>query len=190
MGKYRVLPQNEYARDEYALVPMREVDIFDIQQWRNDQVEVLRQMVLLTDRDQQEYYQQYVVPSFSEARPGIILFSYLNNGGCIGYGGLTNIDWVNRHAEVSFLLQTERAGDVLQYRRDFTNFLHLMKHVAFTELQLNRIFTETFDIRPDHCSILEENGFVPEGRLKQHVIRRGEFVDSLIHGFVREQYHG
>jgi RimJ/RimL family protein N-acetyltransferase len=186
MGMYRVLSSNEFVSNEYAIVPMRECDIFDIQQWRNDQIDILRQKRVLTNQDQREYYDSQVIPSFLQLQPTIMLFSYLEHESCIGYGGLTNIDWENRRTELSFLLQTGRAGNVAQYKRDFTHFLQLMKRVAFDELRFNRMFTETYDVRPDHVKVLEANGFALEGRLKQHVVIGGRFVDSLIHGCLRE----
>jgi len=36
-----------------------------------------------------------------------------------------------------------------------------------------------------HVSILEKNGFVQEGRMRQHVIIKGTFHDALIHGIIK-----
>ena len=154
--------------------------------WRNEQIDVLRQNRLLTEADQDRYYREVVEPSFSEDRPRIILFSYLRDEDCIGYGGLTNIDWDSRRAEISFLVDTDRTRDLKVYREDFSVFLRLMKRIAFGALQFNRLFAETFDIRPHHIRILEDNGFRLEGRMRQHVIIRGRPVDSLIHGCLKE----
>ena len=189
MGIYTALATDEFANNEYTIVPLRTCDIYEIGKWRNEQIDFLRQKTILTDQDQKDYYERWVVPSFSETQPRIILFSYLEYNICIGYGGLTNIDWDNKRAELSFLLQTERTKTSQQYHRDLSHFLRLLKGVAFNELHFNRIFTETYDIRADHVLVLEENGFVLEGRLKQHVIIRGRLVDSLIHGCLREYRH-
>lgn len=189
MSIYKVLKTTEFRKGGYVLSPLREMDIYDIKTWRNEQIDLLRQKVVLTDQDQAEYYRSRVVPGFTELKPEMVLFSFLEHDRCIGYGGLVHIDWENKRAEVSFLLQTQRVRDSEQYRTEFSTFLHLMKEVAFTELPLNRIFTETYDIRPGHVSVLEQNGFVLEGRLRQHVFIRGRFVDSLIHGCVKEPDH-
>jgi RimJ/RimL family protein N-acetyltransferase len=189
MGIYTALATDEFANKEYRIVPIRKLDIYEIKKWRNEQIDFLRQNTLLTDQDQSNYFERWIVPSFSETQPKMILFSYLEYNTCIGYGGLTNIDWENRRGELSFLVQTERTLDVQQYRRDFSCFLHMMKSVAFNELQFDRIVTETYDIRPEHVRILEENGFVLEGRLKEHVVIRGQRVDSLLHGCLRETHH-
>jgi len=184
--KYSVLINNIYQLENYSVVPMRKEDIFLIKQWRNEQMEVLRQNELLTDEKQLNYYKQVVTPSFSQSQPKIILFSYLHNNRCIGYGGLTNIDWLSKRVELSFLLETKRVTDPAQYELDFTHFITLMKKVVFDDLDFNRIFTETFAFRQAHISILEKNGFHFEGKMKQHVMINGQFVDSLLHGFLKE----
>jgi RimJ/RimL family protein N-acetyltransferase len=189
MGNYAALAKREYTNGEYAIQALREIDILDVMRWRNDQIDVLRQSAPLTKSVQEAYYRDVVVPGFPEPRPSQILFSYLDRGHCIGYGGLTNIDWVNGRAELSFLIETGRRGNAQQYRQDFSSFLHLMRDVAFGELGLHRIFTETFDIRPEHVLVLEENGFRLEGRLREHAIVRGQRVDSLIHGCVKGDRH-
>ena len=183
---YKCLPVNRFEEGSYAIVPYREEDRFLIMKWRNEQIDVLRQNRLLTEADQDRYYREVVEPSFSEDRPRIILFSYLRDEDCIGYGGLTNIDWDSRRAEISFLVDTDRTRDLKVYREDFSVFLRLMKRIAFGALQFNRLFAETFDIRPHHIRILEDNGFRLEGRMRQHVIIRGRPGDSLIHGCLKE----
>ncbi|UJF33199.1 GNAT family N-acetyltransferase [Paenibacillus hexagrammi] len=187
--KYRCLTNQEFIYGDYQIVPLREQDIFHIKQWRNEQITVLRQKRLLTNEDQLRYYRNAVSPTFEVEQPSIVLFSYLLQNDCIGYGGLTNIDWESKRAEISFLLNTKRISDPDIYKKDFQSFLTLMKKVAFDELRWNRLFTETYDIRPHHIRILEESGFQFEGRMRQHVLIDGDWVDSLLHGCLKESWH-
>lgn len=173
----------------YCITSLRECDILLIKNWRNEQIKILRQNKLLSDLEQLAYYHQTVIPSMNEDKPKMILVSYLLGGDCIGYGGLTNIDWVSHRAEISFLLNTERISNPSVYQQDFTVFLSLVKKLAFEVLGFNRLFTETYDIRPLHIETLISNGFQLEGRMKQHVFIDGKFYDSLIHGYIREYYH-
>lgn len=186
---YKVLKNNRFEYSEYAVVPYRKDDRLKIMKWRNQQMDVLRQKSTLTEKDQDNYYQNHVEPSFLQDQPKIILFSFLQNDECIGYGGLTNIDWESKRIELSFLVATDRAKDEEIYRNDFSAFITLMKKVVFEDLEFNRIFTETFDIRPLHINILETNGFQLEGRMKQHVFISGAYTDSLIHGFLKRDYY-
>ncbi|MNW45221.1 carbamoyl phosphate synthase-like protein [compost metagenome] len=187
---YIHLNQRSYAVGPYKITTIRREDMLAIKQWRNEQIDVLRQSKPLTDEEQLRYYTEVVEPSFTDEKTRIMLFSYFWNDEFIGYGGLTNLDWVNKRAEISYLVQTERSNpsNVEQYTEDFSSFLTLMKRIAFTEIGLNRLFTEAYDIRPLLIQILEDNGFVPEGRMKEHVLIRGKYVDSLLHGYLREYY--
>jgi RimJ/RimL family protein N-acetyltransferase len=171
-----------------ALVSLREADMLDIGRWRNDQMDVLRQNKLLTDDGQRAYFRDVVLPTMQEARPKMILASYLLRGTCIGYGGLTNIDWEARRAELSFLVATARTRDVQAYRADFEAFLALVQELAFVRLGLMRLFTETYDIRPHHVAALEASGMRLEGRLRRHQFIAGAFVDTLFHGMLSEEY--
>lgn len=187
--KYSCLTVNTYQEDKYKIVSLRFQDIMLIKKWRNDQIKVLRQNKILTDEDQINYYHNVIMPSFNANKPNIVLVSFLLKESCIGYGGLTNINWESYRAEISFLLDTQRVINPELYQKDFGIFLTLIKKLAFNNQSFNRLFTETFDIRPLHIDVLEKNGFHLEGRLKQHVFIEGRFVDSLIHGFLKENYH-
>lgn len=181
---YLCLKGKIYKDGEYVLVTIRQEDMLLIKKWRNEQIEVLRQKSLLTDEDQISYYDKVILPSIISATPDIVLFSYLFMDHCIGYGGLTNIDWTAKRAEVSFLLQTEITKDHRQHQKYFDRFLKILLKVAFNDLKLHRLFTETYDIRPYHISVLENNGFKFEGRMKEHIYleKAGRYIDSLIHG--------
>jgi RimJ/RimL family protein N-acetyltransferase len=186
---YKVLNKNIFHHSGYSVVPYRDEDKFKVKEWRNNQMDVLRQKHLLTDSDQVNYYSNYVTASFSQEQPRIILFSFLENDNCIGYGGLTNIDWESKRVELSFLIDHNRASQKELYEKDFSAFITLMKMVVFDELKFNRIFTETYDIRPLHIRILEQNRFVPEGRMREHILINGNYTDSLIHGFIKKDYY-
>ncbi len=183
---YKCLVEDNYCYKAYSLVPLRKEDLSLIKEWRNAQMDYLRQKALLSDEDQNRYFRDVISPSFYADRPSLILFSFLYNDHCIGYGGLTNLNWEDARAEVSFLVNPERAANHDQYYRDFHAFLCLLKTIAFGELPLNRLFTETFDLRPRHVAILEENGFRLEGCLKKHVFINNRYVDALLHGLLRE----
>jgi RimJ/RimL family protein N-acetyltransferase len=189
MKTYRHLPQAEYRWQNYQLVPIRYEDREPIRAWRNAQLEVLRQAEPLTTEQQEAYFQRVVLPLFEQEQPGQLLFSLLHNNELIAYGGLVHLSWPDGRAEVSFLVDPARAAEPATYRQDFRAHLRLLGQVAFDGLKLNRLFTETYDIRPAHVAILEEAGFRLEGRLRQHVqLKPGTFADSLMHGQLAADY--
>lgn len=186
---YKCLPKNCFEdRDHYKIVTIRQEDLESIRIWRNAQVETLRQKVQITPQEQRDYFQQTIWPSFIQLQPKQLLFSFLLNGTCIGYGGLTNLDWDALRGEVSFLVDPARLENSRVYAQDFSHFLGLLCIVAFDTLNLHRLFTETYAFRTHHLTILEKFGFKHEGLLREHVFKRNQWIDSVIHGLLAEEF--
>ncbi len=175
----------------YRYVGLRHRDIQTLRRFRNEQMSVLRQRQPLGEEDQERWFGEVVLPTHAHPEPSFLLVSILDEGDAfIGYGGLTNIDWQQRCAEVSFLMSPRRAANTETYRRDLRSFLAWIQRWAFGELQLHRLFTETYEFRTEHIRILEEAGFVSEGRLRHHIVDPSDpsaFVDSLLHGCCADQ---
>lgn len=186
--EYACLKNNVINFGSYALIPIREQDVLMIKEWRNGQMKILRKKDLLSDEDQKRYFSEVICPLFGQSNPDQILFSFLHDHQLIGYGGLVHINWIDQRGEISFLAETARFEDKTLYRKDFSAFLKMIKKLAFEELGFNKIFTETFDIREHHVNILEEEGFVMEGRLKKHNLIEDQWIDSLMHGFLKIDY--
>jgi hypothetical protein len=178
---YEILQGLTLSFENYAVVPIRVEDRFAIMEWRNEQLEILRQKEPLTVEDQNRYFHEVVKPDFGNKRPRQILLSFLHQDKLIGYGGLVHIEWRDSRAEVSFLLETSRNSDIEQFKLDYSIFLRLVKRLAFQQLSLHKLTTEAFDLRPYLIDTLEASGFVQEGRLKAHNCIDGKFVDSLLH---------
>lgn len=185
--KYISLAKNQYILGDYKIAPLRKVDIQKIRVWRNNQRSVLRQNNIISPEEQLKYYYDHILPTFNSINPSQILFSYLYKGKCIGYGGLTNIDWNSRKAELSFLVADSRAKSKV-YKVDMAVFMILIKQVAFLNLRLRRIISETYEFRSSTIEIIESSGFTFEGRLRKHVFVDGKYVDSLLHSILMEEY--
>ncbi|MGF1448936.1 MAG: GNAT family N-acetyltransferase [Opitutales bacterium] len=185
---YPAIEGRTFAAGSYRLVPLREEDMESIRQWRNAQRDILRQDHHLSEGQQRVYYRDAVRPTFGVLKPPQMLFSFLLNEDCIGYGGLTRIDWQSQRAELSFLLATERARNGPVYRTEMLAFLKLIQAVCFEGVGLHRLSTETYDCRPLHMGLLEEAGFRLEGRLRAHQRIGRDWVDSLLHARLKEEY--
>lgn len=176
------MPRPRLEDDALSVEAVRRSDIESIRRWRNAQLKVLRQSAPITRMEQADYYRKHIWPEMPSSKPKNILLAYLENGILIGYGGLVHVSWENRRAEVSFLLKTDLAGTPAECSRYFPSFLRLMKMLAFEDLRLNRLCTETYAIRHRHIAALEKARFHREGVLKQHVWIGDRPVDSIIHG--------
>lgn len=186
---YKCLNQKTYQdRDGYQILSIRKEDIEKIRQWRNAQIHVLRQKVILTVEAQEQYFQHHIWPTFLNEKPAQILFSFLLDGQCIGYGGLTYLNWENFRSEISFLVDPIRAENPILYSQDFVHFLNLLCQVSFVDLQLHRLMTETYAFRDSTLAVLEKYGFKKEGVLREHVYQNGQWIDSIIHGLLEKNW--
>ena len=139
----------------------------------------LRQGQELSAKDQDNYYQNVVCKLFEEEQPKQILFAFLEKGELVGYGGLVHINWIDKHAEVSFLMNTELQES--RFADYWGNYLKLLRFVAFDALKFRKIFTYAFDVRPHLYPVLQDAGFIEEAILKDHCCINSEFKDVLIH---------
>ncbi len=180
--KYSCLDVQFLCDADFKIETVQLKDIESIRQWRNSQMDVLRQKSVITAAQQRVYFDTHIFPSMRVGHPQNLLMSYFFQGQLIGYGGLVHISWENLRAEVSFLLDPSRVANPDVYARDFAKFLGLIKRLAFSELNLQRLFTETYIFRKLHISILESAGFEKEGVLKRHVLIDQKATDSVVHG--------
>lgn len=180
---YQCLQKQTFGdSSHYRLVSIRLEDAEAIRQWRNAQMDVLRQKKHISQAEQKDYFDKSIYPSFVEQHPTQVIFSYFFHQELIGYGGLTHLDWEAGRAEVSFLVDPIRAQNSTVYAKDFKHFLSLLEEIAFGHLHLHRLFTETFAFRQEHMAILEKAGFKREGILREHVYHNGAWIDSWMHG--------
>lgn len=180
MNIYKALSKQIFVSGRYSLVPIRFEDRYDIMKWRNEQIYHLRQAKPLTKEDQDAYFENVVAKLFDQEQPNQILFSFLEDDICIGYGGLVHINWIDKNAEISFIMDTSLEKD--RFQEIWQSYLKLIDEVAFCDLFLHKIYTYAFDLRPHLYKILENDGFKKESMLKEQCFFNGEYKDVIIHG--------
>lgn len=151
----------------------------DIMKWRNEQIYHLRQSHLLTEEDQENYFENVVLKLFEQNQPNQILFSFLENDVCIGYGGLVHINWLDKNAEISFVMNTDL--EVNRFQELWITYLSLIEVVAFANLNFHKIYTYAFDLRPQLNEVLLKSNYVEEARLQEHCFFESKFIDVVIH---------
>lgn len=157
-----------------------------LKEWRNDQMSVLRQYAPLTDEDQKRWFR------FMKGDKSQILFSLHAREGkkqkYIGYCGITNIDYKNKRGEISFVVDSQRARKRNIYQGDFVAVLAMLTEHAFQELNLHKLFTDTFEFRKDHIKILEVFGLRKEGTFRHHYFGKGQYFNSFIHSILKDEW--
>lgn len=186
MPSYVCLQHQEQRLGDFSLVPLRYEDRFLIMKWRNEQIYHLRQSRPLTEEDQQRYFDNVVSKLYDNPKPEQILFSYLKDGACIGYGGLVHINWIDRNAEISFIMDTSL--EAAHFAEHWSNYLTMLKEVAFTDLNMHKIYTYAFDLRPHLYTMLEANGYTREATLKEHCLFNGVYKDVVLHALWNDRY--
>ena len=179
MNSYKALSIQKFSIDKYSIVPIRFEDRMDILKWRNEQIYHLRQDSPLTEIDQENYFSNVISKIFDLDQPNQMLFSYLENDICIGYGGLVHINWIDKNAEISFIMNTMLENEYFNFH--WTNYLKLIERVAFKNLCLHKIFIYAFDLRPHLYNVIEDQSYINEARLKDHCLFNNKHIDVLIY---------
>ena len=179
MKEYKCLSKQIYSINEYQIVPIRDEDRYDIMKWRNEQIYHLRQSKPLDKSSQDYYFNNVIAKLFEKEKPGQILFSYLENGKCIGYGGLVHINWIDKNAEISFIMNTDL--ELEYFHKHWKIFLLLIEELSFISISLHKIFVYAFDLRIKLYEVLESASYYKEARLKEHTYFNNNFIDILIY---------
>lgn len=179
MNSYKVLNKQNFTNGNYSIVPIRSEDRLDIMKWRNEQIYHLRQNKPLTEEDQNRYFETVVSELFDQENPTQILFSYLEGDQCIGYGGLVHINWNDKNAEISFIMNTELEKN--DFEKNWSTYLRLIENVAFSELKLHKLYVYAFDLRSHLYQALLKNDYFLDARLKDHCFFNGEAKDVVIY---------
>lgn len=182
MRRYACLPDAPITDGAFSLATVQDAHIERIREWRNVQMDVLRQSKPISREQQERYYEERIWPTLESPQPDNILLIFREGDRPVGYCGLVHVAWEHRRAEVSFLLDPDLAKDAAGYARYFSACLGLLRRLAFDALGFHRLHAETYAVRVEHIRVLESCGFRLEGRLRDHVWIDGTTVDSLIHG--------
>ena len=177
--KYKALDVNIFTKNDYTLVPIRYEDRLNIMKWRNEQMYHLRQAEVLIEKSQEDYFKNIISKLFTEKKPNQLLFSFLKDKQCIGYGGLVHINWIDKNAEISFIMDTQL--EEKEFDKHWKRYLDLIEKVAFKNLNLHKIYVYAFDLRPKLYTILQDNNFNKEATLKEQCFFDGKFIDVVIH---------
>jgi len=99
------------------------------------------------------------------------------DGMAVGGIGLSIGEDVHRHtAEIGYWLGEEFWG-----RGVMSEVVSAFVNYCFKEFSLNRISAHTYVSNPASARVLEKAGFVLEGRLRNHVVKDGKVLDSLLY---------
>lgn len=179
-----------------SLEPLQEEHMQHIRQWRNEQIAILRQQLPLSEEDQKRYWKDTILPTTKQDNPSLILFAIIDRSGqqinqqtLIGYTGLTHIDWSNKRAEISFLLDTTISEETDLFQSLFFSCLKALTTLSFEKLHLEKIIAEVFAFRKEVIRCLKMASFEHDGTLRRHVHKKGKIYDSLLFSKQKKQLY-
>ena len=167
----------------YSWLTLKDFEFLRV--WRNQQKNILRQSNNINSKDQKKYFINFYKENCFSKEPHSIIFAIKEKHKLIGYGGLVNISWQNKRAEVSFLLNPSIANNKKKNEFYFKNFFSFISNASFEKLKLNKIFTETFFFRKNHIKLLKKNGFKKEGFFKNHYYKKNKKHSTVLYAKFR-----
>jgi RimJ/RimL family protein N-acetyltransferase len=101
----------------------------------------------------------------------------------IGNASIHDIDWVSRTAMFGLFV-----GEPSAWNRGFgTDAIRTLVRFAFEEMNLRKLRINVFDYNDRAKHVLETQGFVQEGRLREEFYREGAYHDIVTLSIFREQ---
>ena len=168
-------------RDGYRYVALRHEDIEVLRGFRNAQMDVLRRATRSPWSSRSAGSTSG--PPAQRTRPPMVLVSILEDDRFVGYGGLTNLSWADKRprspsSSIPPAPPTRRstAGTSRPSSRSWRPRLRRSGAAPAVRGDLRLLGLP--------IGILEEAGFVPEGRLREHVAANRGFGDSVVHGLL------
>ena len=143
-------------------------DLPTLRDWRNELKDLFRQYRYLNMENQEQWFGGLTNDNSQ------VMYAVTNMEGLlIGVAGWYNIDWLNRHADLSIYIGGEKGKG---YGTATLNELH---RIAFMELNLLTVRLEVFDFNPAK-TLYERVGYKKVGVWRNAHYHNGEYHDSIL----------
>ena len=102
----------------------------------------------------------------------------------IGFVGLDGISWTHGDSFIGIGI-----GDRAYWGKGYgTDAMRVLLRYAFTELNLYRLSLNVFSYNTRAIRTYEKVGFVVEGRMREALLRDGQYHDLVFMGILREEW--
>ena len=168
--------------DSIVLRAIEKEDLSQLQKWANDpEIQyMLGGWHFPTSMSDQESWYKSLSCNSSNQR-FMILDDSLRS---IGMSNLININFKDGNAEHGLLIDKNYRGQGYGYK-----VVIAMMNYAFNELRLNRLETTIIaNNTPSLNLFLNKCGWKKEGVLRQWYFRKGQFIDKIFLGILREEF--
>lgn len=101
----------------------------------------------------------------------------------IGFCGIKEINWIDRHGEIFISVCDEKA----RKKGIAILALLLLSKIAFAELNLNKIYSKVASHNERTLNLIKDWGFVHEGTLREMHFYHNSYYDIHIYGLLRKE---
>lgn len=171
--------------EKVYLAAIEREDLSFLMKWRNKESfkKNFREYKELNTDLQDSWYQNKV-----QNDPSTIMFSIkrITDHELLGCCGLCYINWVHRHADLSFYIGYEDSYiDLEGYALESCELLF---DYGFKQLGLNKIWTELYEFDFAKRKLLVNMGFHIDGELRKNYFYDGKWWNSLILSLLSEEW--
>ena len=164
------------------LRPLRLDDAERVVRWRNEPF--VAEQMFSAPPTLEDHLRWFDGLSKSTTREEFIICERDDAAKPVGTIGLSAIDRHHRRAEYGIVI-----GESAALGRGLAaDASRLILNYAFDSLGLHRVFLHLFRDNARALRLYERLGFTAEGLLRRHAMRRGEFVDVIVMGLLREEW--
>ena len=170
---------------EIILRAIESTDLPDMKRWRNDIIDMCREYRLINDEHQDRWWQAYSDQAY-ERYPKHLMYAIEADSmprAILGVCGWTNIDWLNRRAELSIYLGTE-----YQNKGHGRKALRALHDIAFNQLGFQCVWLEVHDWNPNARKLYETEGYQLIGKFRDARFKDGKYYPTWIYDFTVEEY--
>lgn len=164
-------------KDMNKKILIREIELSDIKtinSWRNNQHEVdllCTNFRFINEEIDHNWFQNYLENRFKNIRLAICS----NSKQLIGVVYILNIDYINRHAELSIWI-----GNSNDRGKGYGEFgcKAAINH-AFNNINLNKIYLKVLETNKVAISLYKKLGFKVDGISRESLFKNGEYLNVL-----------
>lgn len=158
-------------------------DIEQLRRWRNlpEVLSMVREYRQIGEIHQERWFE-----SLTDDRDQV-LFSILRgaDGSLLGVTGLTYINWVYRHGEISIIINPDESN-----KGYGTEALQMTLRHGFQTLNLHMICGEIYEFNITNRHVFEKVGFHEDGKLRHNYYWNGKYYDSIFYSILQEEWLG
>jgi RimJ/RimL family protein N-acetyltransferase len=172
-----------------ALVNLRAIELSDLDRyiaWIND-AEVTQFLATQAPHPVSRVQEEaWIQQAMTQTRPPEITYAIetLMDERHIGSVSLHRIGNTAHHSELGVMI-----GDKTHWNRGYgTDAITTMLHLAFEELNLNRVYLRVNADNGRAIACYRKCGFIEEGCLRQDRYRNGGYDDTLFMGVLRDEF--